>query len=178
MTSATGQGAAALATTRAAGAADSSVVVASRFVIQVTLNLPGISSTSGTIAFSELTGITSEVEPSEYHSSSTTGVFLSKQFGRTKPATVTLKRGVDNNPLLWLWHQAVIDGNPNARASNCSLLLQDTTKEVKATYHLYNAWPSKVDIGGMKAGSSEVVYATATLVCDQIVFKPTVGSGS
>jgi phage tail-like protein len=155
-------------TMTAANAAESSVVIANRFVIQVTLALGG-KSTQGDIAFSELQGITSEVEAAEYHASSLTGVNLSKQYGRTKPATVTLKRGVDQNTLLWDWHQAVLDGNPQARAS-CSLLLQDTTGETKATYQLRNAWPSKIDIGGMKAGGSEVVYATATLVCDQIVF--------
>jgi phage tail-like protein len=157
-------------TTTAATAAEASVVVANRFVIQVTLGQGISTSTHGTIAFSELQGITSEVEAAEYHASSMTGVNLSKQFGRTKPATVTLKRGVDMNTLLWDWHQAVLDGNPNARATSCSLMLQDSLGDTKATYQLRNAWPSKIDIGGMKAGGSEVVYATATLVCDQIVF--------
>jgi phage tail-like protein len=172
----TGQGQ--LATTKAANGVQASLVTASRFVIQVSLSLDGAASTQGTIDFSELQGINSEVEPAEYHSSSMTGVVLSKQFGRTKPATITLKRGVDDNTLLWQWHQAVLDGQPKARANSCSLMLQDSMGETKATYHLWNAWPSKIDISGMKAGSSEVVYTTVTLVCDQIVFAPPTAASS
>ena len=163
--------------TMTAASGVSSVVVASRFVIQVALDSSVGAGTQGTIAFSELTGITSEVEPAEYFSSSTTGVSLTKQFGKTKPATVTLKRGLDDSPLMWSWHQAVLDGNPNARSTSCSLLLQDTMGQALATYQLRNAWPSKLELGGMKAGVSEVVIATAVLVCDQIVFSTSSATG-
>jgi phage tail-like protein len=152
-----------------AAAATTSVVVASRFVIQITGSTAGsaLQGSQGEIAFSELAGINSEVEPAEYFSSSTSGVNLSKQFGKAKPATVTLKRGMDNNTLLWTWHQMVLDGDPTARTS-ASLILLDTMGVNKASYQLINAWPSKIEIGGMKAGASEVVITTATLVCDQI----------
>ena len=37
-----------------------------------------------------------------------------------------------------------------------------------ARYHLENAWPSKLEIGSLKAGASEVLMETVTLVCEQI----------
>jgi phage tail-like protein len=119
------------------------------------------------ISFSELSGITSEVEVSEYMSSNRLGVSLSKQFGKTKPATVVLKRGVDQDMALWAWHQEVLGGQATARRS-CSLVLLDIAGQIKQTYDLLNAWPSKLEIGGMKAGGSEAAIATVTLTCEQI----------
>ena len=138
------------------------LVSAARFVIQFDGN-----TTSNGIAFSELSGITSEVEVTEYMSSNSMGVSLSKVYGRTKPATVTLKRGVDQDQTLWVWHQQVLRGDPTGRKS-CSLLLLDSTGAVKQTYHLLNAWPSKLDVGNFKAGGSDAAVATVTLVCEQI----------
>jgi phage tail-like protein len=137
----------------------STLVSAARFVITGD-RLPDI-------AFSELSGITSEVEVSEYMSSTKAGVSLSKQFGKTKPATVVLKRGVDQDLALWTWHQEVLAGMMIARRT-CSLVLLDIAGAIKQTYDLFNAWPSKLEIGGMKAGGSEAAIATVTLTCEQI----------
>jgi phage tail-like protein len=143
----------------------STVVAAARFVVQ----FDGVSGGGGGggITFSELAGITSEVEVSEYMSTGRTGVTMSKQFGKIKPATIVLKRGMDQDYTLWKWHQEVLAGMPSARKS-CSLMLQDTMGATKATYRLLNAWPSKLEVGGMKAGGSEAVIATVTLTCEQI----------
>lgn len=142
------------------------LVSANRFVVQID-GSTGMG--NGSISFSELAGITSEVEPAEYYSTSQTmGVNLTKTYGKVKPATITLKRGVDNDQSLWIWHNRVIVGDPTARAT-CSLLLQNTAREVLARYQLINAWPSKLDVAGMKAGASEVLIASCTLVCDQIL---------
>jgi phage tail-like protein len=142
----------------------STVVSAARFVVQFDTTAGG---TPGGITFSELSGITSEVEVSEYMSTGQLGVSMSKQFGKIKPATIVLKRGVDQDYTLWKWHSEVLAGMTSARKS-CSLMLQDTMGVTKATYRLTNAWPSKLEIAGMKAGASEAVIATVTLTCEQI----------
>jgi phage tail-like protein len=153
-----------LSRTSMASTNTSTVVSAARFVVQ--FDTPNAGSPGG-ITFSELTGITSEVEVSEYMSTGQLGVTMSKQFGKIKPATIVLKRGVDQDFTLWKWHGEVLAGNPQARKL-CSLMLQDTTGITKATYRLTNAWPSKLEIGGLKAGASEAVIATVTLTCEQI----------
>jgi phage tail-like protein len=154
----------------ASGLDPTTLISASRFIIQI----DGSSGVAGQIVFSELAGITSEVEPAEYFSSAKAGVILTKQFGKVKPATVTLKRGQDNDNSLWGWHYQVTMGNPLARA-NCSLFLQNTAGETQARYQLINAWPSKLEVSGMKAGASEVLIASTTLVCDQILIPPITG---
>ncbi len=37
-----------------------------------------------------------------------------------------------------------------------------------ARFHLENAWPAKIEIGALKAGSSEVLMESVTIVCEQI----------
>lgn len=157
MTSPTGVG---LTRNSMASTNTTTLVSAARFVVQ-------FDGSNSQITFSEMNGITSEVEPTEYLSSGTMGVTMSKQFGKTKPATIVLKRGVDQDMGLWTWHKEVLAGLPSAR-KGCSLILQDTTGTPKQTYQLTNAWPSKLEIGGLKAGGGDAVIATVTLTCEQI----------
>jgi phage tail-like protein len=145
-----------------------SVMTASTFVIQV----DGIQ----VATFSELSGINTEVEPVEYIATGTEGIVHTKQYGKTKPPTVTLKRGLDSQAYMWSWHQGVLRGDPTARKT-CSLQLFAASASPRSgqpliTYLLENAWPSKLEIGGMKAGSSEVVTETVVLHCDQILMQP------
>jgi phage tail-like protein len=124
--------------------------------------------------FSELGGISSEVEVVEYISSdSKTGkIYHTKQFGKTKPPTVTLKRGLDGDNTIWAWHQMVLKGLDGARQS-CTLELIGADGKPKVSYWLSNAWPTKLDVGGMKAGASDTVIETVTFTCDEIIQKPT-----
>ncbi len=144
----------------ATGSGPAPVISASRFVIQV----HGIN-----VAFSELSGINSEVEPVEYIASDPTGKIIhTKQFGKTKPPKITLKRALDTDHTIWAWHQLVLNGDTTA-PTQCSLQLQDASGKALLTYILDNAWPSKLDISGLKAGSTEVVMETVEIVCDQIM---------
>ncbi|WP_370941880.1 phage tail protein [Amycolatopsis sp. cg5] len=140
-------------------------ISAARFVISIS----GVSGDTTNIAFSELSGIKMEVEEAEYVSATKSGVSLAKLYGKTKPCEVTLKRGLDQDSTLWAWHEAVQAKDPTARKS-CSLMLQDSAGNTKATYRLENAWPSKLDVNALKAGSSETVSMTVVLKCDHIQF--------
>jgi phage tail-like protein len=118
--------------------------------------------------FSELSGINSEVEPVEYIAANQQGqVVHSKQFGKTKPPKVTLKRGLDGSKAIWAWHQAVLDGDPGALRT-CTLSLKNAKGDITISYVLEDAWPSKVDIAGAKAGSTDVIMETVEMVCSQI----------
>jgi phage tail-like protein len=144
------------------------VLSASTFVIQV----DGIQ----VATFSELNGISTEVESVEYISTGPGGILHTKQYGKTLPPSVTLKRGLDTQTYMWSWHQAVLQGDPGARKT-CSLQLFAAATSPKTgqpiiTYLLENAWPSRLEIGGLMAGASEVVFETVTLNCDQILMQP------
>lgn len=119
-------------------------------------------------SFSELVGITTEVEPVELLESTDKEVMLKKLPGKRKPPTLTLKRGKNNSMELWMWHEAVLMGDIIAARKSCSLVMYATDGTPVARYHLEMAWPSKLEVGALKAGASEVLMETVTLVCEHI----------
>ncbi len=119
-------------------------------------------------SFSELQGITTEVEPVELMESTDKEVILKKMPGKTKPATLVLKRGKNASMELWAWHEAVLMGDIVAARKSCSLVMYDTAGKPVARYHLEHAWPAKLEIGALKAGASEVLMETVTIVSERI----------
>ncbi|MEU6284001.1 phage tail protein [Streptomyces sp. NPDC047028] len=119
-------------------------------------------------SFSELSGITTEVEPVDYLSSSDKELIIKKLPGRRKPPTVVLKRGKTSGVELWAWHQTVLLGDILAARKSASLVMYSSDNKPVARYYLSDAWPSKIEIGALKAGSSEVLMETVTLVCENI----------
>jgi phage tail-like protein len=119
-------------------------------------------------SFSELQGITTEVEPVELMESTDKEVILKKMPGKTKPATLTLKRGKNSSMELWAWHEAVLMGDIVAARKSCSLVMYGTDGKPVARYHLEHAWPAKLEIGALKAGASEVLMETVTIVSERI----------
>ncbi|WP_042423860.1 phage tail protein [Streptacidiphilus anmyonensis] len=141
-----------------------SVVTASRFLVSA-------DAVKVLVYFSELGGITSEVESTEYISASSNKgeIVHSRQFGKTKPPTVVLKRGVDGGGEMWAWHRMVLEGLDAARVG-ATLTMMDAGGKARGIYELTNAWPTKLEVTGMKAGASEVVYESVTLTCDKITY--------
>jgi phage tail-like protein len=118
--------------------------------------------------FSELSGINSEVEPVELMETNGDQLFLKKLPGKRKPPTVTLKRGMCKDMGIFAWHQSVVEGQIAAARKSCTLTMYDSAGSATAKYYLENAWVSKVDIGALKAGASEVLFETVTLTCEDI----------
>jgi phage tail-like protein len=119
-------------------------------------------------SFSELQGITTEVEPVDFLESTDKEVVFKKLPGKRKPPTIVLKRGKNTSMELWAWHEAVLQGNIVAARKSCSLIMYNFDGAPVARYHLENAWPSKLEISALKAGASEVLMETVTLVCEHI----------
>jgi phage tail-like protein len=119
-------------------------------------------------SFSELSGITTEVEAVDFMESSDKEVIFKKLPGKRKPPTVVLKRGKNTSMELWLWHQAVLNGDIVAARKSCSLVMYNTAGEAVARYYLYQAWPARLEVGALKAGASEVLMETVTIVCENL----------
>jgi phage tail-like protein len=119
-------------------------------------------------AFSELQGITTSVDVVDFRQSTDKEVLISKTVGSRQPPTVVLKRGKNNSMELWSWHEAVLNGDMTAARKSCSLVMYNTEGKPVARYHLENAWPAKIEIGGLKAGASEVLMESVTVVCEHI----------
>jgi len=118
--------------------------------------------------FAELSGIVSEIEPADYWDSSGEAIQLNKLPGKFKPPTITLKRGMNGSLELWSWHEAVRQGTLGAARRSCSLTMFNSEGKPVDKYWLEKAWPSKLELAGLKAGASEALIETVTLVAENI----------
>jgi phage tail-like protein len=118
-------------------------------------------------SFSELGGITSSIEVADVVETVGNETVLKKLPGKRTPPTLTLKRGKNSSLEMWQWHEAVWMGDPGARKS-CSLVMYNTDGTPVARYHLEQAWPAKIEIGGVKSGANEVLVETVTIVCEHL----------
>jgi phage tail-like protein len=117
--------------------------------------------------FSELVGISSSVDIENVRlDTRRKQKVLRKLPGKRTPPTVTLGRGMSRNIELAAWHELVILGDVAAARKNVTLTMYDTTGAPVVRYHLTNAWPSKLEIGALKAGASSVLTETVTLVAE------------
>lgn len=120
---------------------------------------------------SELKNISSQVEPVQYiYADAKSGEAMhTKQYGQTKPPTVTFVTGLDPTTMMNLfgWHEMALKGDPTGRYDT-TITLQDAGGSFKLVYLLHMAWVSKLDIAGAKAGGTEQITVTVTLECDKI----------
>jgi len=117
--------------------------------------------------FSELAGISSSVDIDDVRlDTKRKHKVLRKLPGKRTPPTVTLRRGMTRNIEMAAWHELVILGDVAAARKNVTLTMYNTTGDPVARYHLTNAWPSKLEIGALKAGASSVLTETVTLVAE------------
>ena len=128
-------------------------IAASRFGISV----DGVQIAS----FTELQGISSSVE-------------VVNLVGDQRPerynleGLVALGRPLTTNLELARWHEEAVANGPKVQ-KNMVLTFFDLAGQPVARYHLENAWPAKIEIGALKAGSSEVLMETVVLSCLRIV---------
>lgn len=117
--------------------------------------------------FSELAGITTEVETVDYMPSGEhETVFLNRYAATRKPVSVRLRRPRSSNMEMWTWHEAA-RLNPRRLPKKVFLDLQEGAKPAPR-YCLVNAWPSKIEIGGLKAGGTTSMMETVTMTCEFI----------
>jgi len=137
------------------------VVSAARF----TLSVDGLPK----MEFSELTGISMEIDVVEFQDNNAEGkVTLHKLPGKMKPPTIGLKRPMNSVIGLWEWHEALALGGYNVSRRNGNLTMHDFEGTPVASYEFLGAWPSKVNLGGLKAGQSEVLIEEVTITCEML----------
>ena len=109
-----------------------------------------------------------QVEPVKFMESSDKEIIMKQLPGSTTPGKIVLKRGKNSSMELWAWHESVLNGDIVAARKSASLVMYNYDGKAVARYHLEHAWPSKIEIGALKAGSSEVLMETVTIVCERI----------
>ena len=141
-------------------AATSDPITAARYVITI----DGYEIAS----FNELTAINSEIETADFWETSGDQVQVNKLPGKFKAPTVTLKRPMNGSLELWSWHEAVRQGNMAAARKSLSLTMFSSEGKPVVKYWLEKAWPSKLEVGALKAGKTEALTESVTLTAEYI----------
>jgi phage tail-like protein len=115
--------------------------------------------------FKELSGIASEVQVIEHRENKAGGVQVVKKLpGLVSSGNITLKKGKTEDKSLWQWLKQVQDGDIAGARKNGSVVLYDYTRQGEvARWNFVNAWPSSVSLGGLAAGSSDVLVEECTI---------------
>lgn len=117
-------------------------------------------------SFSELSGIARQGVDLQVSSGSET--ILQALAGRSGRLTFALSRPRTPDLKILVWHRSAVGGSVSSARKNVCIILHAYDGKPMARYSMQNAWPSKIEIGSLKAGASEVLMETVTLVCDSI----------
>jgi phage tail-like protein len=118
--------------------------------------------------FTELAEIAAEAGPVEFIETGPDLPILKQLPGKRRPPTLILRRPRGNDTRLLAWYHASAGQGRTPVKKLCTLAVYNTDGKPVARYHLTDAWPSKLEIGGLKAGSSPVLMETVTMTCEFI----------
>ena len=117
------------------------------------LEISGLKAT----AFSECSGLSSEVDVIEYRSGADAGL-TRKLPGLRRYANIVLKRGITKDRELWDWYKTVLDGAVKRRDG--SVVLLDEAGNDVLRWNFRQGWPRKYEGPSLNAGTSEVAIET------------------
>ena len=114
--------------------------------------------------FSEVTGLSSEVECIEYREGG--DLTVRKLAGLRKYSNIVLKRGVTKSADLQTWHQNVLNGVTDRR--NGAVILLDEERNEVVRWNFFNAFPRKWDGPHLKGDGNEVAIESLELCVEGI----------
>ncbi|MES9946287.1 phage tail protein [Candidatus Thiodiazotropha sp. CDECU1] len=120
--------------------------------------------------FSEVSGLSMEVQVIEYRAGNNRSNTPVKIPGLTKYAPVTLKRGLIGSLDLFEWiTQSANSGRSGQRNITIELLNEDN--DTVFTWKLRNAWVSNYTTGDLNANSSEIAIETVEVVHEGLIIE-------
>ena len=124
------------------------------------------------IGFSEVGGLSVEINPIEYRDGLMTASTLPlKRPGIRKSGNISLKRGmVSQNSELYTWFNN--SGLPNVERRNLTITLRNDEGEPVFVWSILQAWPIKCDGPGLKASGNEVAIESLELAHEGITLAP------
>lgn len=109
-------------------------------------------------SFSELAGITTSVD--------VVGNPSSRPGDRS--LTAVLGRPLGPGRELLEWHERILQHPRQPERRHLRLVAYNERGDEVAVFEFVNAWPAKIAVGSLQAGTTEVLMETVTLVCEQI----------
>lgn len=112
--------------------------------------------------FSEVSGLTSEGETTEYREGNEPENHVRKLVGLRKYANLMLKRGYTQDKALWQWYANIMNGAADRR--NVTIVLMNEARQPVMRWHAENAWINKIEGPAFKASSNDVAMESVELV--------------
>jgi phage tail-like protein len=120
------------------------------------------------LGFSEVEGLSGEIEVIEYREGADRVNTARKLPGLAKYSNVTLRRGITGRTDLFEWWKSVRDGQVQRR--NVTITLLDEARQPVVRWLLRNAWPVKVEGPDLNATGNEVAIETLELAHEGLEF--------
>ena len=123
-----------------------------------------------TVPFSEVSGLSVEIEPIEYRHGESKDFSTIKMPGLKKYGNISLKRGAvaDGNSLFSWWNSAQLN---IAERKSVTICLLNEKHEPVITWKVKNAFPVKLDSGSLNAKTNEVLIETLDLAHEGITIE-------
>jgi phage tail-like protein len=121
------------------------------------------------MSFSEVSGLTLEVESIEYRGGADVSLGPSMVPGKHKTGKVAFKRGVmtqANGNRLYEWYATAQTNTVERRSVTVTLL--NERREPAMTWKLFQAWITKLEAPAMKANGNEIAIESVELVVEKI----------
>jgi phage tail-like protein len=115
----------------------------------------------------EVSGLVLEQDVIEVKQQTPDGRYVIRRLpGRPKPGEVTLTRGLTDDRTFIRWIADVRADSAGRR--NGAIVVYDYDGAPVVTYTLTNAWPSKLEVGALKAGDTSYLTERLTLVYESL----------
>lgn len=119
--------------------------------------------------FREVSGLSMDVKVIENEALAPGGKrIITKEPGPRKWGDVTLKRGQTTSNEWWKWIGSIHPENLSPSRRDVTIKLYNFAGAEVLKFDLLNCWPSKVSMGGLKAGGTEILVEECTLVHEGI----------
>lgn len=123
---------------------------------------------TGEMGFSEVTGLTQEIQMVEYRHGASKDQFPIKMPGLRKFANIMLKQGIvkgNNDFYIWL---STVKGNTIVRPESIIISLRDEEDQPVMSWVAYNPFPVKIEGPQLKASGNEVAIASIELAVERV----------
>jgi phage tail-like protein len=120
----------------------------------------------GEAFFSEVGGLTFDVDMQEYREGTDQNLHVRKLTGLRKFANITLKRGFTQDRQLWEWYVSVLNGITPRR--NGAIVLRDEDHNDQLRWEFTEGWICKWEGPAMNATSNDVVLESIEICVERV----------
>lgn len=124
---------------------------------------------SAVAAFSEVSGLTFDVDPVEYREGTDLNMHVRKLTGLRKFGNITCKRGFTDNTELYDWYKTTLNGAVDRR--NGAIILQDEDRNDVQRWNFEGGWISKYEGPSFNATSNDVVIESIEICVERVEFE-------